>query len=47
MLEVAAGMVGGANPGEKMDMGLEEEGGRKIREGGSFCLVILGRERRE
>ena len=25
----AAEMVGGANPGEKIDMGLEEEGGRK------------------
>ena len=29
-LEVAAGMVGGANPGEKRDMGLEEEGGREL-----------------
>ena len=30
VLEVAAGMVGGANPGEKMDMVLEEEGGREL-----------------
>ena len=29
LVAVAAEMVGGANPGEKIDMGLEEEGGRK------------------
>ena len=27
---VAAEMVGGANPGEKIDRGLEEEGGREL-----------------
>ena len=41
VLEVAAGMVGGANPGEKMDMGLEEEGGRELyRRAGAFVWLL-------
>ena len=43
---VAAELVGGANPGKKMDMVLEEEGGREL-DGGlrSFCVVFFGGER--
>ena len=41
---VAAELVGGANPGKKMDMVLEEEGGRELDGGGSgvFVWFFLG-----
>ena len=42
VLEVAAGMVGGANPGEKMDMGLEEEGGRELYRGQELLFGYFG-----
>ena len=29
-MAIAAEIVGGANPGEKREMGLEEEGGRNL-----------------
>ena len=45
VLEVAAGMVGGANPGEKMDMVLEEEGGRELYRGAGAFLWLLWVER--
>ena len=42
LVVVAAEMVGGANPGEKMDMGLEEEGGRELYRAGAFVWLLWG-----
>ena len=43
LVAVAAEMVGGANPGEKIDMGLEEEGGRELYRGGELLFGYFGK----